>query len=109
VYLELPTDLVFTKIPRGRLDTPLTRTPQTTDLHAEEFVLDEIQKLVEKAGPEVVFLIDACTIRHDVTEEVWDLIQRTGFPVYSAPMGKTAVPEDFERFGGVRHLCLLSP
>jgi hypothetical protein len=24
-------------------------------------------------------------------------------------MGKTAVPEDFERFGGVRHLCLLSP
>jgi hypothetical protein len=106
VYLELPTDLVFTKIPRRKLDTPLTRTIETTDLHVEEFVLDGIQKLVEKAGPDVVILIDACTIRHDVVEEVWDLIQRTGFPVYSAPMGKTAVPEDYERFGGVRYLCL---
>lgn len=101
VYLELPTDLVFTKIPRGKLDTPLTRTPQTTDEHAEDFVLGEIQKLVEKAGSETVILVDACTIRHDVVEEVWDLIQRTGFPVYSAPMGKTAIPEDYERFGGI--------
>ena len=109
MYLELPTDLVFTKIPRGKLDTPLTRTPQTTDEHAEDFVLGEIQKLVEKAGSETVILVDACTIRHDVVEEVWDLIQRTGFPVYSAPMGKTAIPEDYERFGGVRYLCLISP
>jgi hypothetical protein len=109
VYLELPTDLVFTKIPRGQLDTPLTRTIETTDVHVEEFVLDEIQKLVEKAGQDVVILIDACTIRHDVVEEVWDLIQRTGFPVYSAPMGKTAVAEDYERFGGVRYLCFMAP
>lgn len=109
MYLELPTDLVFTKIPRGKLDTPLTRTPQITDQHAEDFVLGEIQKLVEKAGSEIIILVDACTIRHDVVEEVWDLIQRTGFPVYSAPMGKTAIPEDFERFGGVRYLCLISP
>jgi hypothetical protein len=108
VYLELPTDLVFNKIPRGKLDTPLTRTVEPTDQHVEKFVLDSIQKLVEKAGPDVVILVDACTIRHDVTEEVWDLIQRTGFPVYSAPMGKTAVPEDYERFGGVCYLCLLS-
>ena len=109
VYLELPTDLVFNKIPRGQLDTPLTRTIETTDLHVEEFVLDGIQKLAEKAGPDVVILIDACTIRHDVVEEVWDLIQRTGFPVYCAPMGKTAVAEDYERFGGVRYLCLMVP
>jgi len=101
VYLELPTDVVFTKIPRGKLDTPLTPTPQIIDQHAEDFVLGEIQELVEKAGSEVVILVDACTIRHDVVEEVWDLIQRTGFPVYSAPMGKTAIPEDYERFGGI--------
>jgi hypothetical protein len=109
VYLELPTDRVFNKIPRGRLDTPLTRAIETADLHVEEFVLDGIQKLVEKAGSDVVILIDACTIRHDVVEEVWDLIQRTGFPVYSAPMGKTAVAEDYERFGGVRYLCFMAP
>ena len=108
MYLELPTDLVYNKIPRGRLKTPLKPTRQVTDLAEEDFVLDEIQRLVEKAGHEVVILVDACTIRHDVKEEVWDLIQRTGFPVYSAPMGKTAVPEDYERYGGVCYLSLLS-
>ncbi|KAI0004613.1 pyruvate decarboxylase [Russula compacta] len=101
VYLQLPTDRVFNKIPRGKLDIPLRPILHTTDPHAEEFVLDEIQQLVEKAGAEVVILVDACAIRHDVTEEVWDLIQRTGFPVYSAPMGKTAVSEDYERYGGI--------
>jgi len=101
VYLELPTDRVYNKIPRGNLDTPLKPIPQTIDLHVEEFVLDSIQKLVEKAGQDVVVLVDACTIRHDVTDEVSDLIQRTRYPVYSAPMGKTAVPEDSERYGGI--------
>lgn len=104
VYLTLPTDRVFTKIPRGKLGTPLTPIPLQNDPATEDFVLNEIQQLVEKAGPEVVILVDACAIRHDVTEEVWDLLQHTGFPVYSTPMGKTAVPEDCERYGGVRHL-----
>lgn len=108
MYLELPTDRVYVKIPRGRLDTPLRPIRQHTDLAEEEFVLDEIQQLVEKAGSEVVILVDANTIRHDVTEEVWNLIQRTGFPVYSAPMGKTAVPEDYERYGGVGYIYLFS-
>ncbi|KAI9438445.1 pyruvate decarboxylase, partial [Russula earlei] len=101
VYLEIPTDRIFNKIPRGKLDTPLKPIPQSTDLAAEDFVLNEIQQLVEKAGSEVVILVDACTIRHGVTEEVWDLAQHTKFPVYSAPMGKTAIPEDFERYGGI--------
>jgi Thiamine pyrophosphate enzyme, central domain len=107
VYLTLPTDRVFIKIPRGKLDTPLRPIPLQNDPATEEFALNEIQQLVEKAGSEVVILVDACAIRHDVTDEVWDLIQRTGFPVYSAPMGKTAVPEDCERFGGVRYLLSL--
>ena len=107
MYLEIPTDRVYEKVPRGRLDTPLKPNRQVTDQAEEEFVLDEIQRLVERAGSEVVILVDACAIRHDVIEEVLDLIQRTGFPVYSAPMGKTAVPEDYDRYGGVGYFCLL--
>ena len=107
MYLELPTDRVYDKIPRGRLKTPLRPIRQATDLAEEDFVLGEIQQLVEKAGHEVVILVDACAIRHGVKEEVWELIQRTGFPVYSAPMGKTAVPEDYGRYGGVCYLSFL--
>jgi pyruvate decarboxylase len=83
------------------LDTPLKSDPHPNDPHTEEFVLAEIQKLVQAAGSEVIILVDACTIRHDVTDETWDLVKRTGFPVYSAPMGKAAVPEDYERYGGI--------
>ncbi|KAI0259828.1 pyruvate decarboxylase [Gloeopeniophorella convolvens] len=101
VYLTLPTDLVFNKIPRGSLNTPLKPTTPTNDPDIEKFVLDEIQQLVENAGSDVIILVDACSIRHDVTEETWELIQRTGFPVYAAPMGKTSVPEDYERYGGI--------
>jgi len=101
VYLMLPTDRVYNKIPRARLDVPLKSNHKSNDPHTEEFVLKEIQKLVEGAGAEVVILVDACAIRHDVTDETWNLIKRTGFPVYSAPMGKTAVPEDYERYGGI--------
>lgn len=101
MYLELPTDRVLNKIPRGKLDTPLTPITRRADPAAEDFVLAKIQKLVEKASPEVVILVDACAIRHGVMEEVWNLVQRTGFPVYSTPMGKTAIPEDYERYGGV--------
>lgn len=104
MYLTLPTDRVFNKIPRGRLDTPLEPDPPVNDPQTEEFVLGEIQKLVVEAGSEVVILVDACTIRHDVTNKTWDLIKGTGFPVYSTPMGKAAVPEDYSRYGGVRRL-----
>ncbi|KAJ7288386.1 thiamine diphosphate-binding protein [Mycena rebaudengoi] len=93
VYLTLPTDLVFHKISSERLKIPLPRVPPPNDPEVEAFVLDEIVKLVEAAEDDVVILVDACAIRHDVRAE--------GFPVYSAPMGKTAVSENYERYGGI--------
>ncbi|THH20547.1 hypothetical protein EW146_g826 [Bondarzewia mesenterica] len=101
VYLMLPTDIVYAKIPRGKLDTPLVPYPPPNDPEVEEFVLKEIINLVEKAASDAIILIDACAIRHRVKDETWELIERTGFPVYSAPMGKSAVWEGYERYGGI--------
>ncbi|KAF7346218.1 Pyruvate decarboxylase [Mycena sanguinolenta] len=100
-YLTLPTNLVFEKISSERLKIPLSRLPPPNDPETEAFVLDEIVKLVEEAEDDVVILVDACAIRHDVRAEVNDLIKKTGYPVYSAPMGKTAVSEKYERYGGI--------
>ena len=69
VYLTLSTDQIHNKIPRGRLDTPLKLDPPMNDPLTEEFVLGQIQTLVEAAGSEVVILVDACAIRYDVTGE----------------------------------------
>ncbi|THH27005.1 hypothetical protein EUX98_g7185 [Antrodiella citrinella] len=101
VYLMLPTDLVHTKIPAKRLRTPLNLDLPANDPDTEEFVLDEIMKLVDQANGDVVILVDACAIRHNVKSELADLLKKTGFPVYAAPMGKSVIPETYDRYGGI--------
>ncbi|KAJ6534323.1 DHS-like NAD/FAD-binding domain-containing protein [Mycena capillaripes] len=99
--VPLPTNLVFEKISSERLKIPLSRTQPPNDPEVEEFVVGEIGKLVSNAEDEVVILVDACAIRHDVREEVDELAKRTGFPACSAPMGKIAVSESYERYGWI--------
>ncbi|OAX42334.1 pyruvate decarboxylase [Rhizopogon vinicolor AM-OR11-026] len=101
VYLTLPMDLVAAKIPAKRLKVALPRTPPANNPDVENYVLDEIVKLVDDAKQDVVILVDACAIRHDVRQEVSDLLTKTQFPVYASPMGKTAVSEEHERYGGI--------
>lgn len=101
VYLSLPTDLVSAKISTERLRTPLTRSPPPNNPQIESFVVDAIAKQFEEAQGDAVVLVDACVIRHGVKEELNEFLRKTKFPVYSTPMGKTAVDENFERYGGV--------
>ncbi|KIK69596.1 hypothetical protein GYMLUDRAFT_212230 [Collybiopsis luxurians FD-317 M1] len=101
VYITLPTDLAYAKISSDRLKIPLPRHPPPNDAEVESFVIDEIVKLVEEADGEVVVLADACAIRHDALNELHELLHKTGYPVYCAPMGKTAVDETYERYGGI--------
>lgn len=104
VYMTLPTNLVYQKVSSERLNTPLSRLPPPNNPDTEKFVINQIVGLVEKAKDDVIILVDACAIRHDSLGELEELVQKTGFPVYSAPMGKTAVNENYERFGGVSSL-----
>lgn len=101
VYLMLPTDLAYERIPSYRLKTPINSNPPDNDPDVEQFALDEIVKLVQEADEDVIILADACAIRHGVKQEIAELVKRTGFPVYAAPMGKTAVDESYERYGGI--------
>ena len=106
VYLMLPTDIVHERILATRLKTPLNITSVENEPEIEAFVLDEIVKLVEgvtkgKEKGNVIVLVDACAVRHSVKKEVDELVKKTGFPVFAAPMGKTAVDESYERYGGV--------
>lgn len=95
-------DMVTQEISSERLKVPLSRSPPPNDHDTEKFVVDLIAERVKEAEGDVVVIVDACVIRHDVRKEVLDLLKKTGFPVYAAPMGKTAINEDYERYGGVR-------
>ncbi|KAG2145865.1 thiamine diphosphate-binding protein [Suillus clintonianus] len=101
VYLTLPMDLTTEKIPAKRLKVELSRTPPLNDADVENYVLDEIMELVDDAKQDIVVLVDACAVRHDMRQEVNDLLAKTQFPVYATPMGKTAVNEEHERYGGI--------
>lgn len=101
VYLTLPMDLTTEKIPAKRLKVELSRTPPPNDADVENYVLDEIMELVDDAKQDIVVLVDACAVRHDMRQEVNDLLAKTQFPVYATPMGKTAVNEEHERYGGI--------
>ena len=57
--------------------------------------------LVKDADDGVVFLIEACAIRHCVRAELREFLEETRFPVYASPMGKIAISEDYPRYGGV--------
>ncbi|KAF7297397.1 Pyruvate decarboxylase [Mycena indigotica] len=102
-YLSIPTNLVYAKIPSERLENPLSHNQPPNDVEAEKAVLEEIVQLVDRASANdsVVILVDVCAVRHDARSEVNELARNTGFPVYAAPMGKTVVPEDYERYGGI--------
>lgn len=101
VYLTIPMDLTTEKIPAKRLKVELSRTPPPNDPDVESYVLDEIMELVDDAKQDIIVLVDACAIRHDMRQEVNDLLVTTQFPVYATPMGKTAVSEEHERYGGI--------
>jgi pyruvate decarboxylase len=49
-----------------------------------------------------VVIVDGCALRYGVSGEVKDFLEKTKFPAFVAPMGKSAVDESYERFGGVR-------
>ncbi|KXN93339.1 Pyruvate decarboxylase [Leucoagaricus sp. SymC.cos] len=102
VYMTVPTDMVHQEISGERLKIPLTRHTAPNDLQTEEFVLDLIQERVREAEGDLVVIVDACVIRFDAQQEVKDFLKATGFPVYSTPMGKTAIDESYNRYGGVK-------
>ena len=93
--------MVYQQISSERLKIPLSHTLQPHHPEIEDFVINRLHDRVTAAEGDVVVLVDACVVRHGVRKEVVDFLNKTGFPVYATPMGKTAVDENNERYGGV--------
>lgn len=100
VYITLPTDIVQKKVEGKRLETPIDLHYPTNNPDKEDYVVEVVQKYL-LAAKNPIILVDACAVRHRVLEEVHDLIEKTGLPVFVTPMGKGAVNEEHPNFGGV--------
>jgi len=100
VYISLPTDMVKRKVEGERLRTKIDLSPHENEPEREDYVVDVVLKSLAAAKNPVI-LVDSCAIRHRVLDETHELIEKSGIPVFVAPMGKGAVDETMPNFGGV--------
>ncbi|KAJ6093309.1 hypothetical protein N7486_008598 [Penicillium sp. IBT 16267x] len=100
VYVTLPTNMVYAKVNGDRLKTPIDLSSPKNDPEKEDYVVDVVLKYLHAAKNPVI-LVDACAIRHRALEEVHDLVEASGMPTFVTPMGKGAVDETHQTFGGV--------
>lgn len=100
VYIMLPTDMAQKKVEGARLSTPIRMDEPKNDPAREDYVVDVVLKYLHEAQDPII-LVDACAIRHRVVDEVHALIEKTKMPVFVTPMGKGAVNEEHETYGGV--------
>jgi pyruvate decarboxylase len=100
VYITLPTDIVQKKVEGERLKTPIDLSYPANNPEKEDYVVDVVLKYL-LAAKKPTILVDACAIRYRVLDEVHDLIDKTGLPVFVTPMGKGAVNESHPNYSGV--------
>ena len=100
VYIMLPSDMVQKKVEGLRLRAPLDLSLPANPPDKEEYVTDEVLKDLYAAKKPII-LVDACAVRHNVLDEVHDLVDKTKLPVFVTPMGKGAVNETIPTYGGV--------
>ncbi|KAL3460169.1 pyruvate decarboxylase [Aspergillus heterothallicus] len=101
VYLELPTDMVKAKVPRGRLETAIDPAAAGVfDAAAVESTADQIlQRLYASRQP--LLLIDGFANRFDTRAEIEDLAQTLGIPTCTTAFGKTVLRTPLPNFYGV--------
>lgn len=100
VYITLPTDMVQKKVEGERLKTPIDLSVPPVEAEKEDYVVDVVLRYLTAAKNPII-LVDACAIRHRVLSETHELIEKSGLPVFVAPMGKGAVDESLPTYGGV--------
>ncbi|KAF4637256.1 hypothetical protein G7Y89_g830 [Cudoniella acicularis] len=100
VYISLPTDMVQKKIEGEYLKVPIDLNHPDNDAAKEDHVVGVILRNLTAAKNPII-LVDGFASRHRVLEEVHSLIDKTKLPVFVTPMGKGAVDETHENYGGL--------
>ncbi|KAK6461879.1 pyruvate decarboxylase [Scheffersomyces coipomensis] len=100
VYIGLPANLVDLKVPANLLSQSIDLSLKPNEPEAQEEVIELIQKLISSSSNPII-LVDACASRHNCKFEVEQLVNKTQFPIFTTPMGKSTFNESHPRFGGV--------
>ncbi|GAN10048.1 pyruvate decarboxylase [Mucor ambiguus] len=99
-YIAFPLDLMKKEVDvPDALFKPLDLSHPANTKEVQEIVLEEVLKLIESSkNPAIV--VDGCVLRQHVEKEANDFVERSGFPTFTAPMGKGAIDESLHNFRG---------
>lgn len=94
------------KITTTRLNEPLEIVDVVINADAEKAAIEHIYRRFQDAFQgelvnNVVVIADVSISRHHCKKEVAAFLEATQLPVYGTPLGKTAVNETSDRYGGV--------
>lgn len=101
VYIQVPDDLVQTRIPADGLANPISM-PSLGFLEDDKltgFCLDIVEKLCLADRP--LILVDGETRPLSISSDVQSFIDMTGWPTWTTPFGKGLVDETGSTFHGV--------
>ncbi|KAK5099826.1 hypothetical protein LTS08_005541 [Lithohypha guttulata] len=100
VYIELPTNMVSTKVSARPLQRPLDLSIPHND---EGFEDAEVELILAKiyASKQPFIIVDGFTAALDITKEADELVRITGFPTSTTSFGKGIVNETYSNFHGI--------
>ncbi|CAF4678428.1 unnamed protein product [Rotaria sp. Silwood1] len=78
------------------LELKIPHNPKETHAAAIEAVIN-----AAKRAQNIVVIVDACAIRHDLMKTVLKFIEHTQLPIYVTPMAKGGIDENHPQFRGV--------
>ncbi|CAF4583364.1 unnamed protein product [Rotaria sp. Silwood2] len=101
VYIGFPVDLSSYEINiNPSLIKPLNLSITCNPKDDHQAALETVLSLVIKAE-NIIVIVDACAIRHEMMEIVIRFIEHTQLPVYVTPMAKGSIDENHLQFRGV--------
>ncbi|WP_143314782.1 alpha-keto acid decarboxylase family protein [Clostridium sp. HBUAS56017] len=109
VHINLPIDICDKPInkPKKSLLTLLAESTKGNEKILKQFLHDAITKIDKSKKP--IILTDFEVNRYEIQQTLYDLAEKTGFPVASLSMGKGVFPETHPQFIGVYSGTLSSP
>lgn len=100
VYIELPTNMVKTRVSSLPLGTPIDLSIPENDEGFEDAEVELILAKIYKSKQPFI-IIDGFTSKYGITEEADELVRVTGFPTSTTPFGKGTVNETYPNFHGI--------
>ncbi|GAA5795088.1 pyruvate decarboxylase PdcB [Helicostylum pulchrum] len=99
-YIGLPLDFMLKEVQVSESQLkPLVLYNKPNPKEVQEIALQKILEEISEAKRPAI-IVDGCILRQNLSKEANAFVLRSGFPTFSAPMGKGAIDESLPNFRG---------